>query len=92
MSHFEALFKTYQDLGLKTSVLVLVTRPRPRSELKTLHRLVRGSHVSRTMPPPQHHLALLLITCGHLSLDSSPGAYTSVPLARLKHIEKRQYE
>ena len=40
MSHFEALFKTYQDLGLKTSVLVLVTRPRPRSELKTLHRLL----------------------------------------------------
>ena len=40
MGHFEARSKTFQDLGLKTSVLVLVTRQRPRSELRTLRRLI----------------------------------------------------
>ena len=36
MGHFEDL----EDLGLKTSVSVLGIRPGPRSELKTLDRLV----------------------------------------------------
>ena len=33
-------FKDLEDLGLKTSVSVLGLRPGPRSELKTLDRLV----------------------------------------------------
>ena len=36
MGHFEDL----EDLGLKTSVSVLGIRPGPRSELKTLDRLI----------------------------------------------------
>ena len=36
MGHFEDL----EDLGFKTSVSVLGIRPGPRSELKTLDRLV----------------------------------------------------
>ena len=36
MGHFEDL----EDLGLKTSVSVLGIRPGPRSELKTLDRLM----------------------------------------------------
>ena len=42
MGHFEDL----EDLGLKTSVSVLGIRPGPRSELKTLDRLLSTASVS----------------------------------------------
>ena len=39
LAHLKALPKTLEDLGPETAVSVLGTRPRPRSELKTLDRL-----------------------------------------------------
>ena len=41
MAHFKAFLGSHQDLGPKTAVPVLGTRPRPRSELKTLDTLGR---------------------------------------------------
>ena len=40
MAHFKAFLGSHQDLGPETAVLVLGTRPRPRSELKTLDTLL----------------------------------------------------
>ena len=42
MGHLKAVFKTSVFGELDTAVLVLGLRPRPRSELKTLDRLVHG--------------------------------------------------
>ena len=47
MAHFKAFLGSHQDLGPETAVPVLGTRPRPRSELKTLDTLLVGHLIGR---------------------------------------------